>query len=54
MICATVRDSRGRTCEVTDVDEKDGFPTTVGDAYWDRPGEVEVLTAASAQPQLAG
>ena len=54
MIGATVRDSRGRTWKVTDVDQKDGLPTIVGDAYRDRPGEVEILTPASAQPQPAG
>jgi hypothetical protein len=37
MIGATVRDFRGRTGEVTDVDEKDDLPTTVGRACGDRP-----------------
>jgi hypothetical protein len=31
LVGATVRDSQGRTWEVTDVDEKNGFPTISGE-----------------------
>jgi hypothetical protein len=49
LLGATVRDSQGRTWEVTGVGEKDGFPTISGDLYWDRPGEVEVLAPATRE-----
>jgi hypothetical protein len=43
LIGATVRDSQGRVWRVTEVGEKDGFPTIGGERYWDRPDDVEVL-----------
>ena len=43
LVGATVRDSQGRVWEVTEVDEKDGFPTVCGGRYWDRAADVEVL-----------
>lgn len=46
---ATVCDSQGRTWEVTDVGEKDRFPTISGELYWDRPDQVEVLAPATRQ-----
>jgi hypothetical protein len=43
LVGATVRDSQGRVWQVTEIGEKDGFPTICGERYWDRPDEVEVL-----------
>lgn len=47
LVGATVRDSQGRVWEVSDVGEKDGFPTISCEHYWDRPDEVTVLKAAA-------
>ena len=47
LVGATVRDSYGREWRVTDVGEKNGFPTICGERYWDRPDEVEVLHEAA-------
>ena len=44
---AFVRDHVGRVWEVTEVDEKDGFPTVCGDRHWGRPEDVEVLCETS-------
>lgn len=44
LVGATVRDSQGRVWKVTEIGEKDGFPTICGERYWDRPGEVEVIS----------
>lgn len=43
MIGAVVRDSCGREWRVVSVGVKDGFPTICGEAYWDRPDDVEVV-----------
>jgi hypothetical protein len=47
LVGATVHDSYGRQWRVTDVGEKDGFPTIGGERYWDRPDVVEVLHEAA-------
>jgi hypothetical protein len=44
LVGATVRDSQGHVWKVTDIGEKDGFPTICGERYWDRPDEVEVIS----------
>jgi hypothetical protein len=46
LIGAIVRDSQAREWEVTEVDEKDGFPTVCGERFWARIGDVEVLDEA--------
>jgi hypothetical protein len=50
LVGALIRDSQGREWVVTDVDEKDGFPTIRGSQYWDRPDEVTLLRAAIVEP----
>jgi hypothetical protein len=46
LIGAIVRDSQGREWEVTEVDEKDGFPTVCGERFWARLDDVQVLDEA--------
>lgn len=46
LIGATVRDEHGREWQVTEADEKDGFPTLCGERIWARLKDVEVLDEA--------
>ena len=43
MVGKTVRDEQGREWEVTEVDEKDGFPTLAGEDRWAYLSDVEVV-----------
>jgi hypothetical protein len=43
MIGKTVRDPLGREWRVTEVGEKDHFPTISNDVFWDLPDQVEVV-----------
>lgn len=43
LIGTLVRDDYGREWQVTEADEKDGFPTVCGERFWARPEDVEVL-----------
>jgi hypothetical protein len=42
LIGVTVRDDQGREWEVTEVDEKDGFPTLAGEDRWAYLSDAEV------------
>ena len=43
LVGAAVRDEQGREWEVTEVDEKDGFPTLAGEDRWAYLSDVEVV-----------
>jgi hypothetical protein len=53
MVGAIVRDGEGREWQVTDTDEKDGFPTVCGEGRWANLDEVTVLRRAAERKYTA-
>ena len=53
MVGSLIRDPEGRIWEVTDTDEKDGFPTVCGAEQWAHLHDVTVVRGAAERTYIA-